>query len=91
MDNSVHSADSSFVTCSGDMSVDVWRHFGDRWSFSYIDVAKCFDPALNFQRKNQQPSSANLKLTALALYPRSPFIAVVDNTQVLRVFDFSHD
>lgn len=40
-----------FVTCSSDLSVFVWRHFGDRWQFNYIDIAKCFDESLSFQRK----------------------------------------
>lgn len=39
----VHATNDCFVTCSHDMSIFVWKHFGDRWSFSYIDVVKCFD------------------------------------------------
>lgn len=37
-----------FVTCSADLSVFVWRRFGDRWQSNYIDVAKCFDDSLSF-------------------------------------------
>ena len=32
-----------FITCSSDMGVFLWKHFGDRWQFSYIDIVKCFD------------------------------------------------
>ena len=40
-----------FVTCSNDLSVYFWRHYGDRWQFTYIDVAKCYDESLSYQRK----------------------------------------
>lgn len=50
-------ADDRFVTCSHDLSVFVWKHFGDRWSFSYIDIAKCFDNQLSYQRKNMEKST----------------------------------
>lgn len=32
-----------FLSCSHDLSVHLWRHYGDRWAFSYVDVAKSFD------------------------------------------------
>ncbi len=44
----VHTADETFVTAAQDMAVYVWKHFGDRWSFSFIDVAKCFDSSLGY-------------------------------------------
>lgn len=47
----------SFVTCGSDMSVFIWKHFGDRWSFSYIDVVKCFDSTLSYQRKQCERST----------------------------------
>ena len=27
----IHQANECFATCSADLSVYVWRHFGDRW------------------------------------------------------------
>jgi len=50
-------ADDRFLTCAHDLSVFVWKHFGDRWSFSYIDIAKCFDTQLSYQRKNMEKST----------------------------------
>lgn len=47
----------SFVTCSHDMGVFLWKHFGDRWSFSFIDVVKCFDQSLMYQRKQIEKST----------------------------------
>lgn len=44
-------SDMQFLTCSHDLSVHLWRHYGDRWAFSYVDVAKSFDQSLCFQRK----------------------------------------
>ena len=41
--NSQGTQDQQFVTCSHDLSIHLWRHYGDRWAFSYIDVAKSFD------------------------------------------------
>jgi hypothetical protein len=52
------------------MSVFFWRHFGDRWSFSYIDVAKCFDSSLTYSRKLNDKSTSALKLTTIKAYPR---------------------
>jgi hypothetical protein len=41
-------ADMQFLSCSHDLSVHLWRHYGDRWAFSYVDVAKSFDQSLSF-------------------------------------------
>lgn len=41
-------ATESFATCSSDLSVWIWSHFGDRWTHQYIDVAKCFNESLTF-------------------------------------------
>jgi hypothetical protein len=42
-ESSLHLSNDCFITCSSDMSIFIWKHFGDRWSFSYIDVVKCFE------------------------------------------------
>jgi len=42
----VQQSNECFVTCSADLSVYFWRHYGDRWQFTYIDVAKCYDESL---------------------------------------------
>ena len=47
----------AFITCADDMSVFVWRHFGDRFSFSYIDVIKCFDNSLTYSRKQSDKTT----------------------------------
>jgi hypothetical protein len=60
----------TFITCAEDMSIFVWRHFGDRWSFSYIDVVKCFDNSLTYSRKLADKTTSNLKLTCVKVYPR---------------------
>ena len=75
------------MTCSTDLSVFVWRHHGDRWQFNYIDVAKCFDESLSFQRKGCDRSTAELQLTAMCCYPRRrQNILIGDNKGTLRVF-----
>jgi len=66
----IHQSNECFATCSSDLSVYVWRHFGDRWQTQYIDVTKCFDKSLSYQRKNCDKSTASLKLTALQVMPR---------------------
>jgi len=68
------------------MSVFFWRLFGDRWSFSFIDVVKCFDTALTYSRKQIDKSTRSLKLTAIRAYPKQPLIAVGDSKGVIRVF-----
>lgn len=73
------------------MSIFVWRHFGDRWSFSYIDVVKCFDTALSYSRKLNDKSTKSLALTAIRVYPKQAMIAVGDNKGVIRVFQVTHD
>ena len=78
--------DQQFVTCAHDLSIHLWRHYGDRWAFSYIDVAKSFDQALSFQRKQCDRSTRELKLTALCLYPRSNNLVVGDSKGFVRVF-----
>ena len=69
----------------------VWRHFGDRWSFSYIDVVKCFDNSLTYSRKQADKSTSNLKLTCVKVYPRSAMLAVGDSKGIIRVFQVTHD
>ena len=44
----IHQANECFATCSSDLSVYIWRHFGDRWQTQYIDTAKCFDSSLTY-------------------------------------------
>ena len=80
-----------FVTCAHDLSIHVWRHYGDRWACSYIDVAKSFDQALTFQRKQCDKSTRDLKLTALCLYPRSNNLIVGDNRGFVRIFQLVND
>ncbi|CDW81046.1 UNKNOWN [Stylonychia lemnae] len=85
-------ANASFVTCSQDMSIFVWKHFGDRWSFSYIDVVKgCFDQSLTYQRKLNEKSTQNLELTSIRVYPRSPLVAVGDNKGIVRIFQVTQE
>jgi len=79
------------VTCSHDLSIHIWRHYGDRWAFSYIDVAKCFDQALTFQRKQCDRSTRELKLTAICLYPKSNNIVVGDSKGFVRVFQLVNE
>lgn len=73
------------------MSVFLWRHFGDRWSFSYIDVVKCFDSSLTYSRKQADKSTQALRLTAIRVYPRQALVAVGDNKGVLRVFQVTQE
>lgn len=79
-------ANESFVTCSHDLSVYIWTHFGDRWSHQYIDVAKCFNEGLTYKRKNCDKSTKQLQLTALKILPRRQHLAVADNKGTLRIF-----
>lgn len=80
------------MTCSADLSVYIWRHLGDRWQFSYIDISKCFDESLSYQRKDCDRSTKELKLTALCLYPRRRnCIAVGDNKGTVRVFQIQQE
>lgn len=44
----IHQASECFATCGADLSVYIWRHFGDRWQAQYIDIAKCIDPSLTY-------------------------------------------
>jgi hypothetical protein len=73
------------------MSIFVWRHFGDRFSFSYIDVIKCFDNSLTYSRKLSDKSTYNLKLTAIKVYPKMPMVIVGDSKGVVRIFQMTHD
>jgi len=79
------------VTCSADLSVYVWRHYGDRWQSNFIDVAKCYDESLSYQRKACDKSTKTLKLTALVLFPRKSLLLVADNRNVVRVFTLGTD
>ena len=81
----------AFITCADDMSVFVWRHFGDRFSFSYIDVIKCFDSSLTYSRKLSDKSTYNLKLTAIKVYPKMPMVIVGDSKGVVRIFQVTQD
>lgn len=80
-----------FITCAHDLSVHLWRHYGDRWAFSYIDVAKSFDQSLSFQRKQCDRSTRELRLTAVAAYPRSNHFIVGDNKGFVRVFQLVNE
>ena len=44
----IHQSAECFATAAADLSVYVWRHFGDRWQCQYIDVAKCFENSLMY-------------------------------------------
>jgi hypothetical protein len=68
------------------MSLFIWRHFGDRWQFSYIDVIKCFDNSLTYSRKLNDKSTSNLKLTSIRVYPKMPMVIVGDNKGIVRIF-----
>lgn len=83
--------DLQFVTCSHDLSVHLWRHYGDRWAFSYIDIAKSFDQSLSFQRKQCDRSTREMKLTAVCVYPRSNNLIVGDNKGYIRVFQLVNE
>lgn len=61
-DASWNNSGDTFITCSHDMSIFIWKHFGDRWTYSFIDVVKCFDSSLNYQRKQVDNSIKDLKL-----------------------------
>ena len=111
-----------FLTCSEDMSIYVWRQFGDRWTFSYIDVAKCFDSSLTYTRNaaidygqitvqrigldkdhnlglrqsmannlglNKVKTPFQVKLTAMTVHPKLPYVVCGDNRGTLRVFDLA--
>jgi hypothetical protein len=76
-----------FISVSSDLSVFIWRHFGDRWQHSYIDVAKCFDESLSYQRKGCDRSTKELQLTSVCIYPRRrQNILVGDNKGTVRIF-----
>ena len=81
----------TFITCADDMSVFVWRHFGDRWAFSYIDVVKCFDNSLTYSRKQTDKATQNLRLTCIKSYSRQPMLVVGDSKGIIRVFQVTHD
>jgi len=67
---------SSFLTCSYDMSLCLWSHSGDRWSFSSFDIPMLIDPSLRHYRFCSEVStipggsSKNLQLTSLAIHPK---------------------
>ena len=82
----VEQSNECFASCSSDLSVFIWRHFGNRWQQTYIDVAKCFNDALSYQRKNCDKSTKPLSLTALKMFPRRQNLAVADNRGTLRIF-----
>lgn len=83
----VYQSNESFITCSADLSVFVWRHFGDRWHYNYIDIAKSFDDSLSFQRKQCDPSTKNLQVTSVCIYPRRrQNILIGDNRGTVRIY-----
>ena len=53
----------------------------------YIDVTKSFDRSLNYQRKNCDKSTADLRLTALQVLPRRQTLAVADNRGTVRIYE----
>jgi len=87
----IHQANECFATCSADLSVYVWRHFGDRWNMQYIDITKCFDKSLSYQRKFCDKSTASLKLTALQVLPKRSTLVVADNRGTVRIFELGTD
>jgi len=87
----INNHELQFVTCAHDLSVHLWRHYGDRWAFSYIDIAKSFDQSLSFQRKQCDRSTREMKLTALCVYPRSNNLIVGDNKGYIRVFQLVNE
>lgn len=87
----IHQSAECFATASSDLSVYIWRHFGDRWQCQYIDIAKCFEQSLCYQRKACDESTASLRLTTLQILPRRQNLAVADNRGNLRVFELGQD
>ena len=53
----------------------------------YIDMTKCFDKSLTYQRKSCDKSTASLKLTALQVLPKRATLAVADNRGTVRIFE----
>lgn len=73
------------------MSVYLWRHFGDRWQYQYIDVAKCIDRSLCYQRKQSDKSTKDLQLRTVQVLPRLKQLAVADNRGTIRLFELLHE
>lgn len=86
-----------FVTCSHDMSLYLWQHSGDRWSFTYFDIPMLIDRSLRHYRlassshpaTEEDPVGAHseLKLTALAAHPKQPYVACGSNRGAVWVLD----
>jgi hypothetical protein len=88
----VYQSNECFITVGSDLSVFVWRHYGDRWQFSYIDVTKSFDESLCFQRKTCDRSTKDLQLTACAIYPRRrQNVLIADNRGTVRLFQLGKE
>ena len=67
-----------FLTCSYDMTLCLWSHAGDRWSFTCCDIPTLIDPALRHYRFPSLPmtgdSNRNLQLTTLAIHPKHLYV-----------------
>ena len=85
---------TSFVTTSYDLSVNIWKHFGDRWNFSYIDIANTLDNSLLYYRAytaNVRPGykstpSQKFVITAMCLHPKLNYLLCGCSSGSLRLF-----
>lgn len=60
------------MTVSCDLTVRIWKHFGDRWTSAYIDIPSAIDSSLQHFSSQSVIStqSSALKLQAVAAHPK---------------------
>ncbi len=87
---------------SHDLTLRIWKHFGDRWTSSYIDVASSIDSSLqHFGSHNLRYSTTSdnrgggaepheLRLMAVAAHPKQNYIVCGDDRGVLRSFNLEN-
>ena len=78
-----------FLTVSHDLTLRIWKHFGDRWTSSYIDIATAIDSSLQHfgSHAPAQPARPHeLHLKAVAAHPKQNYIICGDDRGVLRSF-----
>ena len=76
------------MTVSCDLTVRIWKHFGDRWTSAYIDIPSAIDSSLqHFSSQDLTATqSSSLKLQAVAAHPKQNYIVCGDDRGVLRSF-----
>ena len=78
-----------FITASHDLTLRVWKHFGDRWTSSFIDIASSIDSSLqHFGSQNMMASKPHdLRITCVIGHPKLHYAMCGDNRGVIRGFN----